>query len=213
MISKHHLRCEELESSPEENWLQSGAQEPPNFLHVYPDVLTREQCSNIIERFENDSRVKPSGGRNSKNPVNRTGSMLSMGHYNDWEDVVDLVNGEIEKRIQHYARVYLSFHRVLMTNACVLSLPLMERIEPGQSFEWHSDGSQPGSEERVLATILYLADIDKGGETEFAYQMGSIKPRAGSLVIFPPFWTHLHRGATPIEGVKYNLTNFVILDY
>lgn len=213
MIPKHHLHFDELESPPAENWLQSGAQEPTNFLHVYPDVLNGQQCANIIERFETDSRVKPSGGSLSKNPANRTGSMLAIGQMDDWDDVVALVNGEVEKRVRHYARVFLSFHRVLMTNACVLSQPLIERIVPGQGFEWHSDGSGPGSEQRMLATLLYLADIDQGGETEFAYQMAAVKPTAGSLVIFPPFWTHLHRGATPKEGVKYNLTNFVYLDY
>jgi hypothetical protein len=212
MPSKHRLHYEKLEGSPEENWLESGAKEPPNFLNIYPDVLTREQCREIIERFDSDSRVKPSWGKNTKNPVNRSGSMLSIGELEDWDDIVSLVNGEIEARIQHYARVFLSFQRVLMTDACVLTRPLLERIVPGQGFDWHSDSSQPGTEKRVLATILYLADINEGGETQFAYQMASVKPMAGGLVIFPPYWTHLHRGATPAEGQKYNLTNFVVLE-
>jgi hypothetical protein len=38
-----------------------------------------------------------------------------------------------------------------------------------------------------------------------------VKPRAGLLLLFPPFWTHLHRGASPVSAVKYNITNFVVL--
>ena len=38
-----------------------------------------------------------------------------------------------------------------------------------------------------------------------------VKPKAGLLLLFPPFWTHLHRGVSPVSAVKYNITNFVIL--
>ena len=31
------------------------------------------------------------------------------------------------------------------------------------------------------------------------------------MLIFPPFWTHLHRGAPPVSEVKYNLTNYLVL--
>lgn len=58
---------------------------------------------------------------------------------------------------------------------------------------------------------FYLRDIAEGGETEFPFQLQHVKPKAGLLLLFPPFWTHLHRGVSPVSAVKYNITNFVVL--
>lgn len=189
----------------------AAAKEPPNFIHVYPDVLSRAQCRELIDRFERDPRVRPSWGAYSAKPENRSGAMLAIGSLPEWRDAVTLVNEAIGRRVDHYAGVYLALRRVLMIGKCQLTQPLLERIGPGQGFDWHFDGCLPGIERRVLAAILYLADVPAGGRTEFAYQGAVVQPMAGALVLFPPFWTHLHRGATPEAGLKYNITNFLTL--
>ncbi|WP_282604883.1 2OG-Fe(II) oxygenase [Pelagibius sp. Alg239-R121] len=183
----------------------------PDFVEIYNDVIDGATCRNIIERFENDDRKQPSWSQKSKAPKDRTGMMLCLPDHDDWQDVVDQVGRAVMLRVHDYAKRYPAFGMVLNSGQCKLTHPLLERIEPGQGFDWHIDGNKPGTENRVLSTILYLATIDQGGETQFAYQGKAVRPAAGMLVIFPPFWTHLHRGATPAEGQKYNLTSFVIL--
>jgi predicted 2-oxoglutarate/Fe(II)-dependent dioxygenase YbiX len=183
----------------------------PDFVEVFRDVIDHATCRDIIDRFENDDRKKPSWSQRSGNPSDRSGMMLRIPEYPDWQDVVDRVGNAVMQRVQQYARHYPAFGMVLASGQCKLTHPLLERIDPGQGFDWHIDGNKPGIENRILSTILYLADIDEGGETEFAYQGKAVKPTAGMLVLFPPFWTHLHRGATPSEGRKYNLTSFVVL--
>jgi hypothetical protein len=37
----------------------------------------------------------------------------------------------------------------------------------------------------------------------------AVQPQCGKLVLFPPFWTHIHRGATLEQGVKYIATTWV----
>lgn len=49
-----------------------------------------------------------------------------------------------------------------------------------------------------------------GGETQFRYQEVTVAPRAGKLILFPPFWTHEHRGVTLQRGVKYLATTWVV---
>jgi len=53
-----------------------------------------------------------------------------------------------------------------------------------------------------------LSDIEDGGRTEFEHQHLTVKPEAGKVVVFPPYWTHLHRGATPGAGAKYTMSFF-----
>ena len=73
------------------------------------------------------------------------------------------------------------------------------------------DAGAGGTHDRVLSGLFYLRDIAEGGETEFPFQLLRIRPQAGLLLLFPPFWTHLHRGVSPVSAVKYNITNFLVL--
>ena len=62
---------------------------------------------------------------------------------------------------------------------------------------------------RIATLLLYLNDVDEGGETEFLNQHLRIRPKCGRLVICPAFWTHFHRGNPPINGVKYMINGWM----
>lgn len=86
----------------------------------------------------------------------------------------------------------------------------------GNFGHWHSeqyphpaDPSQK-SLHRVLLWLLYLNDVEEGGETEFFYQGVKLKPKKGSLVVAPCGFTHTHRGNIPRSGDKYVLTSWVL---
>ncbi|MEE9381930.1 MAG: 2OG-Fe(II) oxygenase [Nannocystaceae bacterium] len=74
-------------------------------------------------------------------------------------------------------------------------------------FGMHYDAT-PTTPKRVFSMILYLNDVDEGGETDYPEQGTRIKPKAGRLAVAPPFWTHPHRGNVPISGDKYIVNNF-----
>ena len=56
---------------------------------------------------------------------------------------------------------------------------------------------------RMLVGMLYLNDVSKGGETEFYHQGVSIQPRQGTVVVWPAYFTHTHRGNPPVSNTKY----------
>lgn len=64
---------------------------------------------------------------------------------------------------------------------------------------------------RSLLFMFYLNDVAEGGHTEFFYQQRRIEPRRGRMVIAPAYFTHTHRGCTPVSGDKYILTSWVLL--
>ena len=90
-----------------------------------------------------------------------------------------------------------------------------QRYEQGKGNYgyWHSEiYPQPGENKalhRVLLFLIYLNDVEDGGETDFYYQNKSIKPKAGTMVIAPCGFTHTHRGNIPISSNKYVLTSWV----
>ena len=87
----------------------------------------------------------------------------------------------------------------------------LQRYLPGEYYHWHIDSGSHDFADRQLVAIWYLNDVEgPGGETEFSSQQTKIKPEAGKLVLFPPFWTHEHRAVTLEAGVKYIATTWVV---
>ena len=92
----------------------------------------------------------------------------------------------------------------------------MYQKNKGNYGYWHSEiYPQTGANDalhRVLLFLIYLNDIEEGGETDFFYQSKSIRPKAGSMVIAPCGFTHTHRGNVPISDDKYVLTSWVLFN-
>ena len=65
---------------------------------------------------------------------------------------------------------------------------------------------------RSLLFLVYLNDIEEGGETEFYYQKLKVKPKKGSLVIAPAGFTHTHRGNMPVSDDKYVLAGWIMFN-
>ena len=81
-----------------------------------------------------------------------------------------------------------------------------EALEGYHSF--HCENIAWANRNRVLAWMIYLNNVEEGGETEWLYQQLKIKPKANTGVIWPGSFTHIHRGNPPISGTKYILTGW-----
>lgn len=81
---------------------------------------------------------------------------------------------------------------------------------------WHCENyPAPNTVEPLHRTLLfmyYLNDVAEGGETDFYYQEKSIQPQQGRMVIAPAYFTHTHRGRTPISNDKYIITSWVLFN-
>ena len=53
--------------------------------------------------------------------------------------------------------------------------------------------------------IIYLNDIEFGGETEFPVINQMVRPKQGRVGMFPPYYTHTHYGRRASED-KYVFT-------
>ena len=84
-----------------------------------------------------------------------------------------------------------------------------KNIQGYHSFHADQGEGQP-SIFRQLVCMYYLNDVKKGGETEFLNQKLKVKPKKGTLVIFPAFYTHLHKGHIPTSNDKY-IMNFWVM--
>lgn len=69
-----------------------------------------------------------------------------------------------------------------------------------QRFDKHIDSANLESCPRYLICILYLNT--NNGSTVF-WDDYEIKPEAGKLAIFPPFWMFPHKGNIPTDSDKF----------
>ena len=83
------------------------------------------------------------------------------------------------------------------------------KYEQGEGFYGsHIDCGMKSIEHRVLSFILYLNDVQVGGETEFVLQDALVKPEAGKLVIFPSNFCFVHQSNRTVSNAKYIIASF-----
>ena len=86
----------------------------------------------------------------------------------------------------------------------------IQKTMPGGGYHiWHPEMQSIHEKGRCLVFMLYLNDVEEGGETEFLYQKRRIQPKKDRLLIWPCSYTHTHRGNTVLAGEKFVLTGWV----
>ena len=88
----------------------------------------------------------------------------------------------------------------------------VQRNKPGQAYNiWHVEHAGLESRSRLAAFILYLNDVEEGGETEFQNQKIRVEPKKNRLIVFPSNYTMCHRGLPPlgISDDKFILTGWI----
>lgn len=84
----------------------------------------------------------------------------------------------------------------------------IKRYFVGSSMGPHFDG-QDGDEDLVYSLCTYLNDDYEGGELYFPNQDITIKPKAGSLVMFPSQMPYVHEVKPVTNGVRYMVAHSV----
>jgi prolyl 4-hydroxylase len=88
---------------------------------------------------------------------------------------------------------------------------VMKRYRPGgqEGFQPHFDAFGPACN-RYLVFLWYLNDVAEGGETDFCDLGVKVEPRAGRLLMFPPYWMFQHAGRPPVTGDKYIISTYLL---
>jgi hypothetical protein len=72
----------------------------------------------------------------------------------------------------------------------------------GQSMGPHFDG-QDGNKDLAFSLVTYINDDYEGGEISFPNHNVTIKPKAGSLIMFPSQQPFIHEVKPIISGTRY----------
>jgi hypothetical protein len=182
------------------------------FIGIYENVLSKDECKNIIDLFKSDLNIKVDKNGDaqfSKDKMERYD--FSKGYLSNElnNEIVKIINIALNDCIKYYAE---EFWIVKQLKATSLEIKLQKTPPRGGFHIWHCEHSNKESESRVLAWTIYLNDIPSGeGETEFLWQGLRVQPKAGTVSIFPASFTHTHRGNPVYSCDKYIATGWYTL--
>lgn len=80
----------------------------------------------------------------------------------------------------------------------------IRKYNSGADMGPHADSDDPTADNHpYISGVMYLNDEYNGGELDFINQKISIKPEAGSMIIFPSYRPYIHHPKPPENGIKY----------
>lgn len=182
--------------------------QPNSFIFEQPQALPAELCRDMITRFEQHTeeqypgRIGQTADENSG--VKKTTDLVVSGKEH-WKDIDQALFQSLKTALLEFRETFPYFKGPFKDMGYGL-----QRYNPGEYYHWHIDGGSHDFAMRQLVALWYLNDVDHGGETEFLYQNLKVKPEAGKLILFPPFWTHEHRACVLEQGIKYIATTWVV---
>ena len=182
---------------------------PGSFIFAKQSALALDICAEMIDRFEANAGEQYPGriGQTAHfdDSVKRSTDLVLSGKPH-WQDLDRELFRSLNLALAEFKQSYPFFAGPFKDMGYAI-----QRTDPGEYYQWHIDGGSHEFAMRQLVAIWYLNSLEnQGGETEFQYQDVRVTPEAGKLLLFPPFWTHLHRGSTLQSGRKYIATTWVI---
>ena len=179
------------------------------FIFEKHAALDASLCDAMLKRFEaaQDEQYEGLiGQQQNKNQSIKHSTDLTVSGKPQWKDVDQALFQSLAMAMKEFRSVYPYFKGPFKDMGYAI-----QRTEPGQYYHWHIDGGSHSFSYRQLVAVWYLNDVPgPGGETEFLFQQLKIRPQRGKLLLFPPFWTHEHRGVTLQSGLKYIATTWVV---
>jgi hypothetical protein len=187
-----------------------------NFIGIYEGLYSEEYCQKAIKYFED---MRSSGFAYTRQQVESTAKVKKDDEsvYSHDEKFINLTS---TSTLQHefnnlfWNEAYKNYaenYSILLSSDPHASYALkLQKTSPGGGYHvWHYESGARSECNRLLAWMLYLNDVEEGGETEFLYLHKRIKPKTGTLIIWPAGFTHTHRGNPPLSGDKYVVTGWV----
>jgi hypothetical protein len=189
-----------------------------DFIGIFDNAFPPELCDKFLNYYQELDNVGLARSRESNNPkalrhhVEDSAFDLITGPFHNGEVSINYVNHDFVACFwafcyPEYAKKYsimkdLGEHQI--------SDMKVQKTSPGQGYHvWHAEASNRQNCNRVFAFMLYLNDVEDGGETEFLYLKKRFKPQKNRLLMWPAGFTHTHRGNPPLSGDKYIITGWI----
>lgn len=187
-----------------------------DFVGIYENAISDQTCDALINYYEwcnanNKTWNRPdaeSVKKDSSTCINPTSIQELSLNYGNASNLLGEFNEVFwDKCWNDYSNQY----SVLKNHSqhTVFTYKLQKTERAGGYHVWHAESDCRNHSARLATYILYLNDVEVGGETEFLYLSKRVPAKKGTLVIFPSNYPWAHRGNPPLDGTKYIMTGWI----
>jgi hypothetical protein len=189
-----------------------------NFIMTMDDFFTPEECSAMIQSYY---RCEAMGLTISRQRQDNTPSHLKKDDQLYVSDLASVSEFDMHMLTPFsvfqnkfwdmawpvYAEQYSAIHNYPKMTSRIMKF---QKTEVGGGYHvWHFENDTQDNLRRILTYIVYLNDVDEGGESEFLYYPKRVKPKTGRMIVWPAGFAHTHRGNPPISNTKYIITGWI----
>lgn len=179
------------------------------FVQVFDDALPVPVCQQLVRGFETLKDEQVANGRHRRDWLAGSAwTELDIGPMADAAFRQSLLDAAHHFLARYNATLGLTLPVPATTKTSEWILKRY-RNDGEERFQPHFDSVGPVAN-RYLVFLWYLNDVADGGETAFVDLDLAVKPKAGRLLVFPPYWMFQHEGRPPISGDKYILSTYLL---
>jgi hypothetical protein len=189
-----------------------------DFIGVFPNVVTKEYCAEVINHFEYMNSINRVVSRQQlESNIQQINKKTDTYFFENERDPVVVANNSLIAK-NFATSVWVSYAEYIQKYGVITSLEQhrisesikIQKTDPAGGYHiWHCEHAGTNTGRRMMLAILYLNDVAEGGETEFLYQGKRIYAEAGTLMLCPSGFTHTHRGNPPLTGSKYIMNTWL----
>ena len=171
-----------------------------DFIRVYDGVLNSQMCELLSLTFEMSRHTEVV----HNDVINFTELNLNQHHSNFIPNLVSVTQNVIEmyqsdvKETKFFPKNTLALGEFRIK--CY-------KKDTDQQFKEHVDVGNHSSSRRYLAFLYYLNTITNGGFTSFRGL--NIRPKRGSVLVFPPTWMYPHAGHQTLSDNKFIMSTYL----
>ena len=184
-------------------------------IAVYENAWDKENetINDILEMTEDVSlNIKFSPSQTNADPVDtneqsiRTSYGLSISRNANINKAMKLINNKCYNLVSSALHNYKSMFKIEQEIKSIEPYAVL-RYSGGEQYGFHYDGGT-GSR-RSISVLIYLNDDYEGGEIEFPNFKLKIKPKAGTLILFPSNYAYGHIAHPVTSGTKYVIVTWL----
>lgn len=182
-----------------------------DYIRIYDDALPAAFCRQLIDGFESSTQFQATNGRGYRPALDDSRwTELNLTRLAD-PAFVGFFMTRIEEALARYnADLSLTLPVPLRPRIDRLTMKKY-RANAGEGFQPHFDSVDEVAG-RYMVFLWYLNDVQEGGSTRFMDLGVDVQPRAGRLLVFPPYWMFQHVGNAPVSNDKYILSTYLLFD-
>ena len=182
-----------------------------NFIEVFDNAISSEDCKYIID-YMNSSDLMETGSVNTLEGTRvveeyKTSTEMAI-NIEDKNPINNIIGISLHHQIEKYKELHPQLAKIERWG--VRERYNLQKYEPNQAyFGLHCENEGPNfGINRVLVWMFYLNTVTDDGGTYFDNYDLTLNAVEGRCVIWPAYWTHMHRGIVSKTESKYIVTGW-----